>query len=619
MFKKLLLLLPILPKLGFRNVAYVVWYRVSLKMGWRKNKFPLGKAVEGLFFKETTPLTNYPEAWKTKTIEKADQILKGNLTWFRYHNFQVGNPPNWFKNPFDDSVLNIPHKHWTEISDFDLNTGDVKILWELSRFDWLTDLARAYRVTGYENYLEAINYWLIDWSKHNPNNQGPNWKCGQETAIRVMKLITTAQILNQDTTAQVALQQMIAEHLERIAANIHYAIAQDNNHGTSEAAGLCIGSTWLLQQKLPQWEASLLKQWKNKGRKLLENRIDKLIAPQGTFAQRSVTYHRVVVDTMSWVLYAMERYNEPAFPENIQNRLQKLGEWQYKMIASHNGEVPNIGSNDGAMFETLHNCGYRDFRPSTQLFFGVLNKQRAFDNDVANEVLFWRYPENYNRFKLYQVQQPILEGLDEEIVILNDGVLKVFLKLPNQRYRFATCDAFHLDVWYNGENLFCDSGSYSYNAGAETDKFKSVTMHNTVQFDSHEQMPKISRFLYGNWLQVTEIIKSEDKDGIWSWKGSYKDYRKNSHYRTIEWNREKNQLAVTDDLDSPSEEEKTLYWHSAITKVPFDKLTVTDADGQTLEPQVFTSARSLYYLQKSEKITYAYSTKTKQLKSTIQF
>ncbi len=619
MLRKLLLLLPILPKLGFRNVAYVAWYRLSLKMGWRKSKFPLGKAVEGLFFKETMPINNYPDAWKSKTIEKADSILAGNLTWFYYHNFQVGNPPNWFQNPFDNSTLNNPHKHWTEISDFDLNTGDVKILWESSRFDWLTDLARAYRVTGNEKYLETINHWLNDWSKHNPKNQGPNWKCGQETAIRVMKLISTAHILNQDASAQIALQQMITEHLERIAANIHYAIAQDNNHGTSEAAGLYIGSAWLLHQKQQAIEKTRLEKWKTKGRKLLENRIDKLIAPQGTFAQRSVTYHRVVVDTMSWVMYAMERYSEPAFSGKIQNRLQKLGTWQYKIMASPQGDVPNIGSNDGAMFETLHNCDYRDFRPSTQLFFGALNKQRVFDENEIDEVLFWHYPEKYEQFIFHQMQQPILEELDKEIVILKDGVLKVFLKLPNQRYRFATCDAFHLDVWYKGENLFCDSGSYSYNAGAETDKFKSVTMHNTVQFGKHEQMPKISRFLYGKWLQVADIQMSENKDGLWSWKGSYKDYRKNTHCRTMKWNRKTNQLIITDDLDSPSKEEKTLYWHSALTKEPFDKLTVTDADGQVLEPQITESGRSLYYLQKSEKTTYAYSTKTRQLKTTIQF
>src|SRR5690606_17425749 len=128
MLKKLSLILPILPKLGYRNVAYMVWYRLSMKLGWRKRKFPLGAPTTGRFFKATAPIQNYPESWKTKTLEKANRILEGKLSWFHYHTFQVGNPPNWFQNPFDGSVLNNPKKHWTALSDFELNTGDIKIL-----------------------------------------------------------------------------------------------------------------------------------------------------------------------------------------------------------------------------------------------------------------------------------------------------------------------------------------------------------------------------------------------------------------------------------------------------------------------------------------------------------
>ena len=255
------LLIPILPKLGYSNVAYMIWYRISMKLGWRKRKFPLGKAVEGLFFKESAPLNNYPKNWRNKTLERANKILDGDLTWFHYHTFQVGNPPKWFQNPFVGSVLNNPKKHWSELSDFDLNTGDIKIIWEASRFGWLTDLARAYRVSGDKKYLKAINQWLQDWSKHNLKNQGPNWKCGQEASIRVMKLITTAQVLDQDLNASNALKQMIYEHLNRVYHNINYAWSQDNNHGTSEAAVLYIGAVYLSKQITNDKENIILKNY----------------------------------------------------------------------------------------------------------------------------------------------------------------------------------------------------------------------------------------------------------------------------------------------------------------------------------------------------------------------
>ena len=43
------------------------------------------------------------------------------------------------------------------------------------------------------------------------------------------------------------LVQIVRQHLARINANIRYAIAQRNNHATSEAAALFIGGNWLLK------------------------------------------------------------------------------------------------------------------------------------------------------------------------------------------------------------------------------------------------------------------------------------------------------------------------------------------------------------------------------------
>ncbi|WP_236976859.1 alginate lyase family protein [Membranihabitans maritimus] len=619
MLNKLGLLLPLLLKLGYRNVAYMVWYKSSLKLGWRRRKFPLGSPIPGPFFTSTATIANYPKSWKTKTLEKANNILEGKLTWFNYHNFQVDNPPNWFRNPFDGTELQSPHKHWTALSDFDLNTGDIKILWEPSRFDWLTDLARAYRITGEKKYLLTLNEWLQHWSQYNPLNQGPNWKCGQETAIRVMKLITTSHILEQDTCAAKNLKRIVYEHLERIEGNINYAITQNNNHGTSEAAGLYIGATWLMNQDNNETTPTKLQKWKKRGRKILENRIQKLIAPQGTFAQRSLTYHRVVVDTMSWTLYAMEKYNEPTFSKTFARKLEKLGEWQYKMMASKYGDAPNIGANDGAMFETLHNCDYRDFRPSIQLFFGVLKKQRVFDDGHYDEALFWRYPKIFHTFKKHIIEQPDAEILDHQFLIMRADETKIILKIPNNKFRPSACDAFHLDLWHKNENLLGDSGTYSYNGGEESEKYKSVEAHNTVQFGKHEQMPKISRFLYGKWLKCTYIKKPILRQGTWIWEGSYSDSRDNVHTRKLEWFPHKNILQVTDTLNSLIDKEKKIFWHSISSKYSNFTIQVKNAKDEKLQGHKRNSYKSLYYMNKSIKETYWFATQDKIFKTRIQY
>jgi len=617
MLKKILYITSLIPKIGYWNVLYMFWYRLSIKSGLRKKKFPLGKSIIGPFFCKVKPLKNYPEEWKSKTLYKADQIIEGHLNWFHYHSIYVDGLPNWFNNPFDGSLLKNHKKHWIDLSDFDLNTGDIKILWESSRFDWLADLARAYRITGDEKYLKTGNKWLQDWSQHNPKNQGPNWKCGQETAIRVMKLITTAQLLEQDNTATNALQQLVYEHLERIAGNINYAIAQDNNHGTSEAAGLYIGATWLLKQTELSVARTKLHQWKQKGRNLLENRILKLIAPQGTFAQKSVTYHRVVVDTMSWALYAMEQYDEPAFSTQITNQLEKLGEWQYKMMASSDGNLPNIGSNDGAMFETLHSCDYRDFRPSTQLFFGVLKHQLVFSKGNYDEALYWRYPETYHNFSSLIIPRQEAEILDQQFLMVHAGDLQIYLKIPDASFRPSSNDAFHLDVWYKGKNILCDSGSYSYNAGDLSVLFRSIAAHNTLQIGEHQQMPKISRFLYGSWLQATIITPLTVNDHSIVWEGCYTDFRGNKHMRKLEVNKKKYNLIITDRVFRVSQDESLKVYWNTLHPESFS-ISCKTSDNEELIPEDIESSASLYYMQLQPKKTFLYKGLTSELITTIK-
>lgn len=534
MIKKLYYVLRVIPKLGYWNVAYMVWYRLSMKTGIRKLFFATGEPIEGPFFKSCEIDSNYPEEWKPALKKQADQIVDGKLTWFHYHKHDVGNPPDWFLNPFSGERITNPNKHWTELGDFDMNIGDIKIIWEPSRFDWVTDLARAYRVFGDEKYLNTLNHWLEDWSQKNPLNIGPNWKCGQETSIRIFKLFTTSTILQQTDEITPALNELIWHHLQRVKPNIRYAIAQDNNHGTSESAVLYVGSVWLLgQKKLDRNKKLKLSKWKTLGRNILEERINTLVEKDGTFAQKSVTYHRVVVDTMSIVLHAQKLFEESPFKEEFVQRSNKLGEWQVKMTIPENGDAPNIGSNDGAMFENMHECGYRDFRPSSQLFFGLLKNQKIYEDGEWNEPLYWRSKNHQEVLALKPFQFSESELLDHQFLIIRKGALQCFLKVLDDGFR-PDLDLFHLDVWYKGENLLLDSGSYSYNAGKETAIFKSIKAHNTVQFSDFEPMPKLSRFLNGEWIKPTELTEPYEEGDITKWEGAYTDYLGNHHKRSLQ-------------------------------------------------------------------------------------
>ncbi len=567
-------------------------------MGLRKLLFPVEQAVNGEFFHSTPMISHFPFKNEHQTISKANDILEGIFTFFHYHKFKMGNPPEWFQNPFNGKAINTPRKHWTDLNDFSLDIGDIKTVWELSRFDWLTDLARAYRLSGESKYLDQLNLLLNDWSEHNPLNTGVNWKCGQEASFRVMKITTTSNVLAQFESPSDSLCNLVFHHLKRISPNINYAIAQDNNHATSEAAALYIGSAWVLKFGKSNFSQKIiLNKWKNKGRKVLEERILKLIVKDGTFSQKSINYHRVLIDTLSWVLITMRHLSEKKFSENIDNRIKAGGNWLYEFVNDKTGEVPNIGANDGAMIENLHNADYRDFRPSVQQFFVASHGYFVYPVGEYDEPLFWGLGESLGHLPVKQIEKTNALLLDNEFLILRNVGIEVFLKIPKDDFRPQN-NPLHAEIWYKGRSIAIGPGTYSYNAGELTKKYKSIASCNTVQFNNEEPMPVISRFLNGTWLKPDTIGEIKNENGGLSWSGSYQDNGKNWHQRTVCLSDKKLQITDTISTDKPAK----LFWHindlnySETDHVyKFQEFTMRIKDVEQIN--VTEDSHSLYYFQ----------------------
>ena len=223
-------------KLGVKDILTVLWYRVRVRSGSHPacriaSDIPLGP----FFYKSLLPPSGLPSV--STWIESA--------SLFGYINIPLkGLPPKWLANPVTGDSFSIPLKPWWKISDFDEITGDIKLIWEQSRMDWVVAFAQRAR-NGDEESLIRLNAWLADWMASNPPYLGPNWKCGQEASIRVIHLCCATLILGQERQSVQGLNEVIRLHLRRISSSIHYAIAQNNNHGTSEAAALFIGGSLL--------------------------------------------------------------------------------------------------------------------------------------------------------------------------------------------------------------------------------------------------------------------------------------------------------------------------------------------------------------------------------------
>src|SRR5699024_10020358 len=77
-------------------------------------------------------------------------------------------------------------KHWLDISDLSNDFGDIKFIYELSRFGFIYKLVRAFVLTRDDRYVKKFWELIDDWIESNPLEYGVNYKCGQEISIRLM-------------------------------------------------------------------------------------------------------------------------------------------------------------------------------------------------------------------------------------------------------------------------------------------------------------------------------------------------------------------------------------------------------------------------------------------------
>lgn len=535
MAEKLSVLVPALLRLGLKNVAVVALYRLAIRSGLAEKLLPKGKSYEGVLFPANSVcLDNVPDSVQNDAAAGiAEELLQGKVRYFSYQTIDVGAPPDWFKNPLSGKSCEGRGRHWSKIGDFNQGVGDIKICWELSRFDWALVFARAYRNTRDIRFLDALNAWAADWLKQNPLNTGPNWKCGQESSMRLLQLLLASYLLNQAENRSEALIRFVAEHCGRIEPTLRYAIAQDNNHGTSEAAALFVGGAWLEKYGEQAKLRSKGRRWQKKGRRWLENRVKTLVAADGSFSQYSANYHRLLLDTLNIVEFWRRQLGLSEFSAKYYARCRAALNWLYQMV-DESGDVPNLGTNDGARLFVLSDTGYRDFRPTVQLAACLFLGGRAYAAGPWDAPLEWLQLQE-GRLPPVSLNQETSEFPDGGYVVFRgQGSAWGVLRYPNFRFRPGHADAFHFDLWHRGVNLLRDSGSFSYNTEEPWQSyFASTGAHNTVEFDGRDQMPRLSRFLRGCWLQMDQPGHLSTEKGEVSWTGSYRDYRGASHKRTV--------------------------------------------------------------------------------------
>jgi Heparinase II/III-like protein/Heparinase II/III N-terminus len=505
-------------------------------------------------------------------ISEVQALERGSLRYFSTAFHDVGFPPRWHRNPITGEERREP-VHWSDLSDSE--NGDIKLIWEASRFHFAYTLVRAYRRTGDERLAELFWTLVEDWRIHNAPQTGANWMCGQETSFRLMAwCFGLYGFLDADATTpeRVArLGQMIAVSARRVEANLGYAISQRNNHGISEATGL-----WTVGLLFPEFRAAA--RWQALGAKQLERLGRDLIYDDGAFVQHSTNYHRVMLHDYLWALRLGDLNGTP-FSAVLRERVGRAGEYLYAIQDAGSGEAPFYGHNDGALVLPLNNCAFHDLRPVVEAVAYLTSGRLRFAPGPWEEDLLWLFGREALEVPRDAPKRSDLSAPDGGCYTLRSPSGFAFVRCQTFRDRPSQADALHLDVWWRGQNMAIDAGTYSYNAPPPWDNALSRTAaHNTVEVDGEAQMDRAGRFLWLPWLRSTVRAHVCSRSGrLAYWEGEHDGYLRLPapvlHRRGVVRLGEDHWL-VLDALTSSSDHVYRLHW--LLPNLPY---RAGDADG----------------------------------------
>jgi hypothetical protein len=612
--------------MGWRYVGFRAGHELMRRTGLLKRKFPAApsfkqyitlaqwKQHDAVFFFESRESLRIQSRPEPELKERFEAIMAGKVLLFSSIEKDLGQHYDWVTNP-DSGFRYDASKHWTEIADISKEAGDIKYVWEKSRFSYLYDIIRYDYHFGVD-CAEKVFADILSWIQSNPVNCGPNYRCSQEMSLRVMNWtfalhyykhspFLTEEVFNQ-------MQYAIYWHLHHIYNNIGFSrIAVRNNHAITETLMLYLAGIFYPTMRGVQ-------QWSEKGKRWFEEEIAYQVYEDGTFLQFSMNYHRIVVQLLTWGIVLSEK-NGQKISNVVYDRAHKSVQFLRTCMVDENGWLPNYGANDGALFFKLSSTNYRDYRPQIQALAAVLGIDVGLP---AGEDLGW-----------YGITRPVSQKWQPEdganqfelggYYVIREPKTLTFIKCGGYKDRPQHADNLHLDIWYKGVNILPDAGSYKYNTDDATIRYFSGTRsHNTVMLGDNDQMLKGGRFIWYYWSQRKQArLKEEDNAYVFDGSARAFTYMHKDivHSRKVVKHKGRPVWEIRDEVSgTPTGVDMRQMWH--LPKQLLQAVTITAAgeDDQAIQPVAVEGWYSSLYGQKEATKELYFSSVGREIRTLIK-
>lgn len=254
-----------------------------LGSGWVQVSY--GMSCKGFLGKCYDPGPLFNESWGSKDSVKIYNI--------RSHISPKYIPIDWqidFKSGYrwDEKVW------YRNIAYGDLIGVDIKVPWELSRFQHLPLLAAAYADKGEVRWAVEVADQILDWISVNPPRYGVNWSCTMDVSIRVVNILIAIDVLKSSgyefsIEVEEILASSIFSHAKHISRNLEWSESMRGNHYLANITGLLVAATYL-----PETEET--NSWIMYSAQEILIEMNRQFLPDGAHFEASTSYHCFCVE-----------------------------------------------------------------------------------------------------------------------------------------------------------------------------------------------------------------------------------------------------------------------------------------------------------------------------------
>jgi len=408
--------------------------------------------------------------------------------------------------------------------------ADIKMPWELSRCQQLLWLGEAWLLTGEEKYAKEVvdetNWWIDD----NPLMYTVNWKCAMDVAFRAVNWLFALNMITDydgfDNCFTEKVSRSLWQHGFFIRNNLEKIIPYSNNHYTSDLVGLLyLGELFAETRKGRSWLRFAKKEY---CKETLQQ-----VLPSGVHYERSVSYHRMMTEMLSYPVYLLKRMGETV-PKEVMERIGNM----YSYIATYtkpNGLAPLIADNDDGRFVPFLR---RDFRKH-----GYLNDNNSVENRfiaAGMQPLFCKQVEKGRLFEDAEVA--IIRQHNDYLFINHGGYSKNPKEFDSTIGTHTHNDLLSFELNLRGQDIIVDAGTYLYTS-SESDRnaFRSTSKHNTIVVDGEEQNGFVSSFSLKRNVHKGKLQQMEE--GVY--KGDYTTIKGQMHH-CRQFSFDNGKLVITD-------------------------------------------------------------------------